>query len=111
MADGSNVTIRLRLSALPLLAGIEHLDVVRHQTRASKSNREYVEPVLRFEGPVDAFRREFLFDAQTSGGLLISVPGERSEKLVNELKNQATLSAVIVGDVLPRGESALLVTG
>ena len=99
-----------RRSAPAASAGVPLLDVARHQTRASKSNREYVESGLRFEGAVDTFRREFLFDAQTSGGLLISVPADRAETLVQELKRRNTPTAAIVGDVCPRGQSALVVT-
>ena len=40
-----------------------------------------------------------LADAQTSGGLLISVSEERSEDLVNKLVNNQTLYSRIIGQV------------
>ncbi len=110
MADGGKVTLALRLSALPLLRGIEGFDVTRHRTRASKSNHEYTEAATRFEGPIDPFRLEFLYDAQTSGGLLISAPADRADELVRLLKAGGAPAAAVVGEVRPRGDAALVVT-
>jgi selenide,water dikinase len=38
-----------------------------------------------------------LFDAQTSGGLLISVPEEKAEKLLNDIRSSGIEEAVIIG--------------
>ena len=108
MAEGAKVTLRLRLAALPLLAGIEQLDVTKFRTRGSKSNREYVEPHLRLDGTPDPVRVEFLFDPQTSGGLLISIPAARADELLRELKAAGTLAAAVIGEVLPRQKTALI---
>jgi selenide,water dikinase len=110
MAEGGRVTLVIRLSALPLLGGIERLDVARHRTRASATNREYTEPSTQFDGAPDPFRLEFFYDAQTSGGLLVSVAEERAEELVRRLKDGGALAAAVIGEVRPRGDKALVVT-
>jgi selenide,water dikinase len=109
LAEGSKVTLAIELSKLPLLPGIESLDVGKFRTRASKSNREYVEPSTRFEGEPDSFRLEFFYDAQTSGGLLISVPAQNVGLLIEKLKAAGTPAAAVIGEVLPRQEVALVV--
>ncbi|MCD6176523.1 MAG: selenide, water dikinase SelD, partial [Candidatus Cloacimonetes bacterium] len=38
-----------------------------------------------------------LFDAQTSGGLLISVPEEKAERLLNNIRSAGIGEAVIIG--------------
>jgi selenide,water dikinase len=109
LADGAGVTLRLRLRDLPLIAGIDRLDVSKFRTRAVKSNREYTEAVTRFDGAADEFRRDFLYDPQTSGGLLMCVPPDRVPELVQRLTADGVTAAVI-GEVLPRqGETALVV--
>jgi selenide,water dikinase len=109
MAEGSRVTLTIELSKLPLLPGVEKLVERRHFTRASKTNREYVQTGLRVEGKVDPVRLEFFFDAQTSGGLLISVPADRAEVLVQKARAGGATSACVIGEVSERGDAALIV--
>lgn len=103
MADGSNVTLRIELAKLPAFPGIEELILGKFFTRASKSNREYVASSLRMESDPDPVRVELLFDAQTSGGLLIAVPADRVAMIVKALPK-----AEIIGEVLPRQDVALI---
>jgi selenide,water dikinase len=109
MAEGSRVTLQIELAKLPLIPGAERLVEKRYFTRASKTNREYVELGLRIEGKADPVRLEFFFDAQTSGGLLISVPPERAEVLVQKARERGAASACVIGEVAERRDAALLV--
>jgi selenide,water dikinase len=110
MADGSGLTLALRLGAFPLLRGIERLDVARYRTRASKSNREYTEASTRFDCTPDPVRLEFLYDAQTSGGMLISVPADRTDDLLSRLRTGGALATAVIGDVRPRrGDERLVI--
>jgi selenide,water dikinase len=108
MAAGSGVTLVLELSRLPLLPGAERLAHKPYLTRASTTNAAYVQPFLRIEGKVDPMRLEFFHDAQTSGGLLISVPAERAEALVENARKRGATSACVIGEVLPRQDAALI---
>src|SRR5206468_9750188 len=73
MAEGSRVTLVLELSRLPLLPGVSSLVRRRFLTRASATNASHVAPALRVEGRPDPVLLDVFYDAQTSGGLLISV--------------------------------------
>src|SRR5262249_34839212 len=73
MAQGSQVTLVLHLDALPILPGAEKLARQPFLTRASSTNASYVAEALQIDGKLDPTRLEFFYDAQTSGGLLISV--------------------------------------
>ena len=79
MALGSNVTIVIDLSKLPLFPGVEAFAKKPYLTRASATNASYVESELSKEGKLDPVRLEFFFDAQTSGGILMSVPADRAD--------------------------------
>jgi len=109
LAEGSKTTILIHLGQLPLFPGIEALVQKKFFTRASKSNRQYVTDQLKVEGKPTEARLECFFDAQTSGGLLISVPAERCDALIAKLKEKGTIVAAVIGEVLPRGEKALVV--
>jgi selenide,water dikinase len=99
MAAGSNVTLVIELGKLPLIPGIERLDVTKYRTRASKTNREYADPQTHFEGTPDPTRLEFFYDAQTSGGLLISVPAAKADELVRRLTEAKTPVVAVIGEV------------
>jgi selenide,water dikinase len=108
MAEGSHTTLILYLSKLPLLPGAESLAHKPYLTRASATNASYVASGLRKEGKLNPMRLEFFHDAQTSGGLLISVPAERAEALAASARARGATAACVIGDVVERGESALI---
>jgi selenide,water dikinase len=101
MAEGSHVTLAIDLGRLPLIAGIEQLDVAKFRTRASRTNREYTESFSRIEGSPGERQLDFFYDAQTSGGLLISVPVTKSEELLHRLRDTKTPAAAVIGEVRP----------
>ena len=49
-----------------------------------------------------------LADAQTSGGLLISLPYKNSKKLIEELENEKCLTSQIIGEVVDKKSKYLI---
>ena len=109
MAEGSGHTVVLDLKALPLIPGIDRIDVTKFRTRAVKSNREYTLPHTHFDGTPDEHRAEFFYDPQTSGGLLIAVPADRADELVRKLLANGALCAAVIGEVVSKRDKALWV--
>ena len=71
MAKGSGVTFVLSASAVPRFPGA--LDFYQSgMCGGTAANRRYAEPQVEFAPGVEAPEQVLLFDAQTSGGLLIS---------------------------------------
>jgi selenide,water dikinase len=108
LAEGSNVTLVIELNSFPLLPGVERIARKPFLTRASHTNRDYVASGVIVEGKPDTARLECFYDAQTSGGLLISVPAERCDALVAKLAEKKTPAAAVVGEVRARGERAIV---
>lgn len=108
MAEASGVTVVLRVADLPLLAGAEALAKSGNKTRASATNRTFATASLRIEDRVDELRLEFVFDAQTSGGLLVSVPEDRVDEFMDKAIAEGAPIAQIVGHVEARGEASLV---
>jgi selenide, water dikinase len=50
-----------------------------------------------------------LCDAQTSGGLLISLEESKGEKLLNVLRSKGIVSAEIIGEVIEKKERVIYV--
>ncbi len=107
MAEASGVTIELRTAALPLLPGAHELAEAGNFTRANATNRSHVSPSMQIDRAADELLCEFLFDPQTSGGLLISVSTGEADALVASLLSHGLTSAAMVGSVLARSDVAL----
>jgi selenide,water dikinase len=108
MAQASGVTIELELSKLPLIPGVLDLVKAGYKTRASASNRASAEPILRIEGRPDPLLLEIAFDAQTSGGLLLSVSPAQADSVVQHCRGSGATFTNVVGRVLPRQERSLV---
>ncbi len=110
MAEGSGVTLVMDLGRLPILPGAEKLARKPFLTRASGTNAAYVAAGLRVDGKLDPVRTEFFYDAQTSGGLLISVPADRAEEVAARARARGLVAASVIGEVTERqGEARLVV--
>jgi len=107
MAQASDVTLILELNRLPILPGVEELIRAGNQTRASATNRSFSEATTRIAGDADPLLLELVFDAQTSGGLLISVCAERADELVRQARNRGAEAACIVGSVVQQQDMAV----
>jgi selenide,water dikinase len=101
MALASDVSLRLRAAAVPLLPGA--LDCVRAGfiPGGLKNNRDFAECSAEFDAAVPDDVRTLLFDPQTAGGLLISVAANSADQLLAAL-HAKKIPAALIGEVLPR---------
>ena len=76
-------------------------------TAAGQRNRNHVGGHVRFNN-IPFAMEEILFDPQTSGGLLAAVDTADAKKLLEELK-KAGLPADIVGEIVPKEDTEILV--
>ena len=79
-ASRSGVRIELDAGALPLLPGAREQAAAGIRTGGDSRNREFAEPHVDADGiPDDVLA--VAYDPQTSGGLLVALPGERALSL------------------------------
>jgi selenide,water dikinase len=69
-------------------------------TGSNQPNRKLVEGFWENASKRSVHEEELLFDPQTSGGLLLSVPNSQADKLVTALKAAGVDAAARIGDVL-----------
>ncbi len=100
MAKASNAVLKFFVNELPVLPGAEWAIGENYLTRGDKSNREYTKDFLKPEGKINKIKEHLLYDPQTSGGLLISVPEENANLLLLELHKRGDIFANIVGEVI-----------
>lgn len=105
MADSSGVGAEVWAEEIPVLQGVRELveqDLIPGGTRR---NEAHFKTSVSFEEGLDVITQTVLFDAQTSGGLLIAVPEPRADALLTALRNEGTHAVSRVGVItdLPRG--------
>ncbi len=98
MATASGVTLAIESAAVPLMDQVMSVAKKKMFTRASDSNLAFLADGLD-RGAVSELLVKVLAEAQTSGGLLISVAEDRLDSLAAELKQRGTWSADLVGEV------------
>lgn len=91
----SQVGARLEASTVPLLPEVADLANRGFVPGGSRRNYESLGDDVRWDEGVDETTRIILCDAQTSGGLLMSVRGERVDRLLEELASRGAHGAVI----------------
>ena len=98
MASASNVTIHIKTYDIPLFADVIEAAQMGLVPAASYGNRKAITDV-QVDANLDGVWTDILFDPQTSGGLLFSVPATEGPNLVKALRDVGVEGATIVGAV------------
>ena len=98
MAKASDVTFHIDSSQVSLLPDVLDLIGQGMLTRGDKNNRVYVGNTVGISSEVSREMQSALFDPQTAGGLLISLPADNARQLVDTAPD-----AVQIGVVTARG--------
>jgi selenide, water dikinase len=101
VADGSGVHVVLQYNALPFYPGAHDMYKKGQTTGSNKANRSLVTryPLL-IEPSLSRSQDELLYDPQTSGGLLLSLPKDQAQKLLQDLHSVGIDIAVKIGEVV-----------
>jgi selenide,water dikinase len=99
IAEASGVTLEIEAAAVPLMNEVLSLAKQGFVTRAHQSTLSHVGSRLPV-GEVEPALVNVLCDAQTSGGLLISIPDNQSSSLLSALERQQAPCAAVIGKVL-----------
>ena len=97
MTRPSGVDAELSLSALPLLAGAQETAAAGILSSLQPANVRLRRALRNQAEFVDHPRYALLFDPQTAGGLLASVPAERAEACLADLRAAGYAQAVAIG--------------
>lgn len=95
----SGVSAEIWLDRLPLLDGVLDLAAADLVPGGTRRNEEYYSQFVSFESSVERNERTVVFDAQTSGGLLIAVEEDKADQLRDALTARATPAAALIGRV------------
>ena len=110
MVKAGNVDATLWLPRVPLLDGLTETMAAGIFSSLQPQNVRLRRAIRNLEAVADHPLYPVLFDPQTAGGLLASVPSERAQACVGALRAGGYASAAMVGFVEPRSMSLAAIT-
>ena len=99
MLRASGVSAEVSVSAAPVLPGVDELLSKGVAPGGTHRNQDGVSDYVDWDDSVPDNDRLLLCDAQTSGGLLLSVPRERLSLLLDALEARGVGTRAVVGSI------------
>ncbi len=110
LAQGSGVSVLLYADSIPYLP--EALTLTKeggYIPGGSWDNKTFLQDKVTFTDNIDEHERMIFFDAQTSGGLLISISPDKSEEFLRALHESGVKDSAIIGEVIQQEEKKIRV--
>lgn len=104
MTKSSGVTAKLLSKNIPSIEGAVETAKGGLYPGGTKRNLTYYGKGVKWSGAIAEEQKLLLADAQTSGGLLISVAAELVEKLHSALDRRGVKTHAEIGEIVPRSE-------
>lgn len=106
MASGSTTTIVINSENIPIMDGAHEYASMGLVPKGSYDNEIFVGNEVQFNDNIDETMKSILFDPQTSGGLLFSLPEKDADVLMSRLRERDSLASII-GKVVEKDETCL----
>ncbi|MCF8345724.1 MAG: selenide, water dikinase SelD [Bacteroidales bacterium] len=108
MSRGSKCDAELVFNQVPFIREVRSLATAGVIPGGSFNNHAYTKDHTEY-GILGRTLQLMLCDAQTSGGLLIALPGEESENCLDELRTAGLTDAAIIGNFKCKGSGVITV--
>lgn len=109
IVSASKVTAEINFSKLPMFPNV--LDYAQQGifSGANERNSDYCAKYASFDSAISREMKAILFDAQTSGGLLIALPEKDAASALQEMKSVGIDSASLVGRITEKSDGHIKV--
>lgn len=98
LAQTSGVGLRIEFSRVPFLSGAASYAQAWTFPGGASDNKAYYGGAVRFDDRIKEYQQMLLFDPQTSGGLLLCVPGDSLDAFMAEA-GEIGQTAWVIGEV------------
>jgi selenide,water dikinase len=109
IAENSQVGIKIHFASVPFFPKAEEFAKMGLYPTGLHRNREFYSKMVEIDPQVPEYVQDVLFDAQTSGGLLISLAPRAAQRLLDRLHEVGVPDATIIGEVTSRPTPRVLV--
>lgn len=110
MATASQVGLVIQSEAIPIFPEAMEYAKIGLVPGGAHSNRQFFSCKVEMSSNLSEVLSDILYDPQTSGGLLISLPGDQAELLVKGLRQEGHEYSAIIGEVVaePKGRIQMI---
>ena len=108
MVRGSHVSAIISADSVPLLKNVYSLAASGIVPGGTKNNQDYTNPFTKYVKNISDTTRLLLNDAQTSGGLLVSLDEKKSAIFIKSMEKKG-ISVNLIGEIIPECEPRILV--
>lgn len=109
MMNASNTSAKIFMHKIPLLDKVIELASSGIIPGGTKDNYQHTLCNVKYADEISDIRKLILNDAQTSGGLLISIPEKNHTQLLQSLKDKGIVNAALIGSVINSQEVKIFV--
>lgn len=109
MIEDTGVGMVIEAGAVPYLPEAKGLAEIGLVPGGTHRNRDFRAHMVVIDAGVPTYMVDILYDPQTSGGLLISLPAERAEGLLHALHEAGVADAAIIGTVVATPPAKIIV--
>jgi selenide,water dikinase len=99
MILGSKTGAEIDYKEVPVLPMVWELAASNIVPGGTINNLKYIEDIVDWDEGVPEIAKIILADAQTSGGLLITVPSNEADNLIQRCRLAGIIDAVIIGKI------------
>lgn len=109
MIEGTDIGMVIHSATVPLLPETEGYARMGLIPAGTIRNRDFRLPMIELATEISDEKLLILFDAQTSGGLLISVPGQEADMLLQRMHEEGIEEATLIGEVTAESKGKVTV--
>jgi selenide,water dikinase len=109
MIEGTDVGMVIHPDAVPYFPEAKEYAEMGMVPGGTTRNRDFRLKMVEIDKNVSKVMVDILFDPQTSGGLLISVPAADAEPLVKRMRREGIKDATIIGEVVAKPKGRIVV--
>jgi len=110
MVRGSKVAVEIKADTVPFIEGALEFAAGNVIPGGTLSNMKYVDNFVKWSSNISQIQKIILCDAQTSGGLLVSVPEESAQIILKQLYKVGIQKAEIIGKIINKDSQFIKVT-
>ena len=107
--NASNLSGILYSSEIPIMKGVFELAKKNIFPDGTRENFKYSDQYIQWDSNIQNYEKLIYSDAQTSGGLLISINKEKAKLLLKQLHSEGITDSAIIGEITENQNTKLII--